>query len=249
MSNPPSLHELLAHSHLLTERQRRQGSIGAVGPLLCVHVEGVRDGTPVTRDRFFADQCSPAAALLALRNYSPEREHELFVVDAPRERQRAFVRVGFRLLRVEWLMALALRESPGWPAPDRPVTPATTASQSLLLDAIDGLDPIPAAEITDPALAHFYAQAEGRPVAYGRSARYDETTAWVSHVYTAPAYRRQGYATAVMAALLAHSAATGVGQSLLLATEMAYGLYERLRYRTLAPVAVFRLPTAALRRH
>ncbi|MBX3054720.1 MAG: GNAT family N-acetyltransferase [Caldilineaceae bacterium] len=245
-----SLHEFLAHTHLLTERQRRMGSIGPVGPLLCVHAEGKRDGQPVAVDRFFAGDCSPRAALLAMRNYGPARDNLLFVVDAPPERQRAFVRAGFRLQEVQWLMACTLAE---WqplelPRPDLAVHSATQASDALLLNTIEGLEPVPIDELRDPALLHYYCLAKNQPTAYGRSARYDETIAWVSHVFTPVQHRRQGYASALMNHLLADSAKAGVVQSLLLSTEMAHLLYTRIGYGDIAPVAILQAPPALLRR-
>lgn len=250
--NLPPLPELLAHTHLLTERQRRQGSIGPVGPLLCVHAEGLRDGQPVAVDRFFAGDCSPQAALLAMRNYGPERDHLLFVVDAPPDRQRAFVRAGFRLVEIQWLMACNLA---GWlPAETEAavgveVRRATGPGDALALSAIDGLEPVLFDELHDPALSHYFVAVDNTPTAYGRNARYDETITWVSHVFTAPPHRGQGYATALMRQLLTDSAIESVGQSLLLSTDMAHSLYARLGYRDIAPVAILQAPSAILRRN
>ncbi|MFZ1755089.1 MAG: GNAT family N-acetyltransferase [Caldilineaceae bacterium] len=245
-----SLHELLAHTHLLTERQRRMGSIGPVGPLLCVHAEGMRDGQPVAVDRFFAGDCSPRAALLAMRNYGPARDNLLFVVDAPPERQRAFVRAGFRLQEVQWLMACTLAE---WqplelPRPDLAVHSATQASDALLLNTIEGLEPVPIGELRDPALMHYYCTVHDKPIAYARGAAYDESIHWVSHVYTAPPFRRQGCAQALMTRLLSESARLGAGQILLLSTEMAHNLYLRLGFTDVAPVALLSLSQTRLRR-
>lgn len=250
-SSLPPLHELLAHTHLLTERQRRLGSIGPVGPLLCVHAEGMRDGQPVAIDRFFAGDCSPAASLLAMRNYGPVRDHLLFVVDVPIERQRAFARAGYQLVEVQWLMACTLAEwqSAGTGlAKGVEVRRATTAGDALVLNAIEGLEPVPLGELQDPALLHYFVTANNQPTAYGRTARYDETIAWVSHIFTAEKQRGQGYATALMRQLLTDSAQAGVGQSLLLSTEMAHSLYARIGYRNITPIAILQAPPALLRR-
>lgn len=248
---PEPLPKLLAHSHLLTARQRRLGSIGPVGPLLCVHSQAERDGEAVAVDRFFAGDCSPAAALLAMRNYGPERDHLLFVVDAPAERKRAFVRAGFRLVEVQWLMACNLAEwqpTGSVTAVQVEVRRATSPGDALTLNAIDGLEPIPIDELSDPALTHYYATADNHPTAYGRNARYDETIAWVSQVFTAPGHRGKGYASALMVRLLLDSAEAGVAQSLLLSTEMAHWLYARLGFVDIAPALIFHAPPALLRR-
>lgn len=250
MTNLPSLHELLAHTHLLTERQRRQGSIGQIGPLLCVHAEGMRDGEPVALDRFFARDCSPASALIAMRNYGPERDHLLFVVDAPVERQRAFTRAGFRLVETQWLMACVLEDWQPATAPPGAgqVNQAKDAVDAILLSTIDGLEAITVDELCDPALMHYYAEADKHPIAYGRNAYYDGVIAWVSHLYTATQYRRLGYASVLMERILTDSAEAGVAQSLLLATPIAHSLYIRLGYLDIAPVAILQAPPALLRR-
>jgi len=247
----PPLPELLTHTHLLTERQRRQGSIGPVGPLLCVHSEAERDGQPVAVDRFFAGDCSPQAALLAMRNFGTEKDHLLFVVDAPAERQRAFLRAGFRLVESQWMMTcnLAERQPTGSElATGVTVLRATDGGDALALSAIDGLEAVQIDELRDPALMHYYVTANNRPATYGRSAHYDSGIAWVSHVHTAPQYRRRGYAAALMERILADSVQAGVAQSMLLATSLAHSLYARLGYTDLADVAILYAPPALLRR-
>ena len=249
-SNSPPLHQLLAHSHLLTERQRRLGSIGPVGPLLCVHSEAERDGEAVAVDRFFAGACSPTAALLAMRNFGPARDHLLFVVDAPAERQIAFVGAGFRLVDTQWLMGCDLSQ---WQPPAPPTAAGTvhrvqTAADAVTLSAIDGLEPVPIDELRDPALVHYHIVSENHPVAYGRNACYDSTIAWVSQVYTAPQHRRMGHASALMKQLLLDDASAGVAWSLLLATAMAHPLYTRLGYVDVATVDILQAPPALLRR-
>jgi GNAT superfamily N-acetyltransferase len=249
-SSLPALHELLAHSHLLTERQRRLGSIGPVGPLLCVHSQAERDGETVAVDRFFAGACSPTAALLAMRSFGPARDHLLFVVDAPAERQRAFVRAGFRLLDTQWLMGCDLAQ---WQPSPPPTTAGTVhraraTADAVTLSAIDGLEPVPLDELHDPALVHYYTASENHPVAYGRNARYDSTIAWVSQVYTAPQHRRMGHASALMEQLLMDDARAGVAHSMLLATAMAHLLYAGMGYVDVAAVAILQAPPALLRR-
>ena len=248
----PPLHELLAHTHLLTERQRRQSSIGSVGPLLCVHAEGMQDGQPVVVDRFFAADCSPAAALTAMRNYGPARDHLLFVVDAPAERQRAFGRVGFRLVETQWQMACSLAD---WQpaktetAMEGEVRRATGAGDAVALSAIDGLEPVQIAELRDPALIHYYVAVNNHPVTYGRNAHYDSEITWVSHVYTSPEHRRLGYASALMERIQADSVQAGIARSMLLATSLARALYIRIGYTKVADVAILQAPPVLLRRN
>lgn len=251
MDGLPVLHELLAHSHLLTEKQRQQSSLERVGPLLCIHAEGIRDGRPAALDRFFASgTCSPRAALLALRAHGPETDHLLFVTDAGPERQAAFIRAGFRLVEVQWLMECTLA---GWQPPPHlrgagETRRARRTGDALLLAGIDGLEPVALDELQDPALTHYYTLAEGQPTAYGRNARYDDQIAWVSHVYTPPQQRGRGYATALMLQLLKDTRQETIARSLLLATAMAHPLYAGLGYRDRCPVAILQTPPALLRR-
>lgn len=250
MDDLPPLHELIAHSHLLTEQQRQQGSLEQVGPLLCLHAQGVRDGEPVALDRFFASGCSARAALLAIRNYGPEEDHLLFLVDATAARLADYERAGFRTTEMQWLMR---RNGPP-PAIPSLIDPAIqiqrarSAADALLLSAIAGMEPVLNSDLRESPLRHYYCTIRDEPVAYVRSARYDETTLWVSHLYTAPAFRGRGYARTLMARLLTDGAEMGVQQTLLLSTEIAHTLYGRLGFTDLAPVALLSLPPALLRR-
>lgn len=250
MDGLPALHELLAHTHLLTERQRQQGSLGQVGPLLCVHAEGTRDGESVAVDRFFtAAACSPNAALMAIRNYGPETDHLLFLLDAHPARLRAYERVGFRLTEMQWLMGLSNpRPLSGNDSSGIQIRRATGAADALLLAAIDGLEPVAQSDLRDPALMHYYCITNQKPTAYARNALYDETIHWVSHVHTAPGFRRQGFARALMSHLLSDCAQLNAQSVLLLATEMSHRLYVQLGFIDIAPVALLTLSSALLRR-
>lgn len=250
MSNQQSLHELVAHTHLLTARQREQSSIGQVGPLLCIHAEGMRDGEPVALDRFFAGGCSANAALLAIRNYGPEDDHLLFLMEAEQERLDAYERVGFRTVEMQWLMSHS-GPPPHLPAtldPAMRIQRATSPADALLLSAIPGMEPVQHGDLREPTLRHYYCTIHNEPIAYGRSAHYDETTIWISHLYTAPAFRRSGIGMALMGRLLADAAEMGVEQTFLLSTAMARRLYLRLGFTAIGPVALMRLSSAQLRR-
>ena len=58
-------------------------------------------------------------------------------------------------------------------------------------------------------------------------------------IYTAPAYRRRGIATALMQHILNEDYDVGVQVSVLLAAQSAVALYQKVGYQALATTHVF----------
>ena len=111
----------------------------------------------------------------------------------------------------------------------------------MFLNAIDGADLTLAEDVIDPALDFYYTADGERPVAMARVARRKPGVGWVSHVYTAPDYRRRGLATALMKHVLAEQGRTGDRLSLLLTTGNADRIYRKIGYLDLTPVLNFTL--------
>lgn len=100
--------------------------------------------------------------------------------------------------------------------------------------------------LSDPAITHYLVHAGAEPVACATLAPLDGVGG-VWNVGTRPRYRRQGYAAALMAALLADLRAQGVTTSALLASRDGYPLYARLGYRRIGTVAFLGPPDQARR--
>ncbi|MFM7678715.1 MAG: GNAT family N-acetyltransferase, partial [Roseiflexaceae bacterium] len=78
-------------------------------------------------------------------------------------------------------------------------------------------------------------------VARGRSLRMPTGFSYVSMVYVAPSYRRQGYGRALMQAMLRDDCAARMHTSTLMASYDGAALYATLGYETVAQTHVFTL--------
>lgn len=77
-----------------------------------------------------------------------------------------------------------------------------------------------------------YEEASGRQVAYARVVTDGAFFAWLADVYVDPAARGTGLGTALVASVLAHLRPLGL-RRVLLATEDAHGVYEKVGFRPL----------------
>lgn len=109
----------------------------------------------------------------------------------------------------------------------------------VMIDAF-GTSPIAArrlvrpAHADDPALLHYLVRVGRTPVSCATIAVHTNGIASVWNVATRLAFRRRGYAGAVMLAALADLRARGITTTVLLASREGVPLYERLGYVTLA---------------
>lgn len=246
--------ESLIGSYLLTERQRQIGRKMVLGPVICVHYDYGRpgqagqvqfgpDGPGAGRhyqaDVFFVGHVSPKEAVAHIRAYGPAAEHQIFVLGYKSGLVSSYLSLDCAAFTpVHTLMARALAEVPAGP-PGAEIGRATTAAECQWLNTIPGMDPVPTEDLVDPHVRYYYGVVDDQAVAAVRRADLTPFISWVSHLYTAPDFRRRGLATALMRQLLRDSAAIGRRWSMLLATPQAVGLYRRLGYRDLAPVLSF----------
>jgi GNAT superfamily N-acetyltransferase len=77
-----------------------------------------------------------------------------------------------------------------------------------------------------------YDSTSGEQVAYARVVTDEATFAWLCDVYVDPAVRGKGLGTALVAAVRGHLEPFGVGR-VLLATQDAHGVYEKLGFKSL----------------
>ncbi|HEX2526989.1 MAG TPA: GNAT family N-acetyltransferase [Geminicoccus sp.] len=98
----------------------------------------------------------------------------------------------------------------------------------------------PAAGAVHAAVAYFGAETNGTLAATARFGWADRGLVVVDQVLTQPAFRRRGMGEALMAAMSARAGALGAARMLLISSEEGRRLYERVGFRLLAPVAVYR---------
>lgn len=146
---------------------------------------------------------------------------------------------GLRHAYSEVLMACDLRQRIRT-APAYDVRRATRAD----VQSWNALDPEGATwlhplNVFVPAMGHYAMFKDEQLVARGRSLQLASGCSYVSMVYTAPAYRRQGLAMALLQHILNEDARAGIQLSTLLATQSAVPLYQRVGYQALAQTHVF----------
>lgn len=232
----------LINSYFMTKRQQAIGRRVDLGQgIRGIHYEYEWQGERLASDYFFVWRVEPKTAASVIQAYGPAANHQLFVVADQLGLHREYLRLGWSALTpLNYLMVRGLDKLPVEPN-GHLVTEASTPGSALLLNVIEGNDLILAEDLTDQKLRHYYASSEGIPAAMARLARLGRGMGWVSHVYTAPEYRGRGLARALMCKVLADQNQAGDILSLLLATELAHGLYRQLGYLDLAPVVNFRL--------
>jgi GNAT superfamily N-acetyltransferase len=226
-------------SYLLTNRQRQIGRRLSLGEILCVRYDYYVEGQVRRADNFFVHGVEPEVVVETILTYGPATDHQIYVVADRPGLPLAYMSLGFSTMTgTNYLMARGLEILPV-PADSIVVNQARTAGETLFLNTIEGVDLTLAEDVIDPSMAFYYTMDGRRPVAMVRVARKQAAVGWVSHVYTAPGYRRRGLATAMMAWVLAEQRRAGDRLSLLLATENAHSIYRKMGYLDVAPVLNF----------
>lgn len=144
---------------------------------------------------------------------------------------------------VRWRSPLMVLDTPPAPLPIRPELHVTRASTSqdlvnvrrVMSEAFAtrrGVNERVARieHLDDPTLGHYLIMDRDEPAASATIAVQDGMTG-VWNVGTRHAWRRQGYATAIIRALLDDQRALGSNTSMLMASPSGQPLYERLGYR------------------
>lgn len=157
---------------------------------------------------------------------------------------------------VRWDSPLMVLEGPPHPAPVRPTAQVIRATTPEHLDGVirvmgeafgthDAVNQRVARRehLTAPDVAHYLIYVGSEPAACATVVTMD-TIAGVWNVGTRIRFRRQGYATALMHALLADMRARGATTSMLMASRAGYPLYTRLGYRRIGTTAYMGPPSA-----
>ncbi|WP_235031618.1 GNAT family N-acetyltransferase, partial [Geminicoccus flavidas] len=98
---------------------------------------------------------------------------------------------------------------------------------------------IPGDRVDRAQAAFFRADYQGEPAAAARFGWAGPDLVVVDHVLTLPAFRRRGMGETLMAAMAARAGREGAKRMLLISSQQGRRLYERIGFRTLAPVVVY----------
>lgn len=226
-------------SYYLTRHQREIGQRLTLGEIECVHYEYPWQDQQKQADNFFVVGGDPEEVVNTIRSYGPADDHQIYVLA-----DRPGLPVNYLSLDCQVmspagnLMARDLKNLPAAEIPLDLLQPRSPGD-ALYLNTIDGVDLTLAEDLVDERLQFFCAFDGQKPASMARLARQHPGSAWVSHVYTAPASRGKGFASALMSEVLAEQKRAGDNISLLLATPEAHNLYLRLGYQDVATVLNF----------
>lgn len=212
-------------------------------PLACAPIQGVRVAyqidSPTPCDDFYVANCDPKAAVAAIKSVPPIANQYITVLDDRPDCVARYTVLGLRHAYSEVLMACDLRQRIRT-APAYDVRRATRVDvQSWNMLDPEGAIWLHPLNVFVPAMAHYAVFVDAQLVARGRSLQLASGCSYVSMVYTAPAYRRQGLAMALLQHILNEDARAGIQLSTLLATQSAVPLYQRVGYQALAQTHVF----------
>ncbi|HEY1014945.1 MAG TPA: GNAT family N-acetyltransferase [Herpetosiphonaceae bacterium] len=227
------LHGLLGVTNAENQSERR-----IAGDLPVIHFDDSWDDVRRIGDEFVVSAHAPAAALAAMAAYGPEPDHLITLIGRPPSDYAAYVAAGYRQTETEALMAREVAPLP--PLDSRYDVVRIRDSAQLRDQKPVGKTWTTAAKLHEPRLRHSMIVLDGRPVARARVCHVDPDCGYVSHVYTAPDYRRRGLAQALMAQILHDAAAEGEQWSVLVSSEAGLPLYQALGYQHLADLAVFK---------
>jgi ribosomal protein S18 acetylase RimI-like enzyme len=191
-------------------------------------------------DEFVVRTQPPAAVLSAVAVYRPVPSHLITLIGRPPADHAAYLAAGYRHSATETLMVRSLTDLP--PRDSRyTVEHASTLTHMAWLNEHDpaGRSWMTTARLHEPRLRHSFITLDQRPVARVRVCRVDADHGYVTHMYTAAAYRRRGLAQAVMTEVLHDAAAHGEQWSVLVSSAAGLPLYQELGYQHCASLVVF----------
>ena len=210
-----------------------------VGPITFRHWQRHKDGATTSHDEALAQGCAPQDVLQALHARRPEKQHYITVLDDAPDLRAGYEHAGYACTETEFLMALDLARLPA-ETPSHTVEIAGPGD----IERLNAADPEPRTwvwpqTVTHPGVRHYFIWRDDRVAARAFSWRCDATTAYVSHLFTDPAVRRQGLGRALMLRLLHDCAARGERWSVLVSSEDGWPLYRGLGYETLGRIFIF----------
>lgn len=211
--------------------------------LACAPAHGVRVAyqvdSPMPCDDFYIANCDPKQAVVAIKSVMPIAHQYITVLDDRPDCVATYTALGLHHAYSEVLMACDVRQH-GRRTSAYDVRRATRADvqswNELDPEVLTWLHPL---NVFVHNMAHYAVFVDGCLAARGRALQMASGYSYVSMVYTAPAYRRRGIATALMQHILNEDYDAGVQMSVLLAAQSAVSLYQRVGYQALAATHVF----------
>jgi GNAT superfamily N-acetyltransferase len=190
-------------------------------------------------DEFFVLDADPDEVLQAVGAARIHEHHCLTVFHrSALSLSKTYLEYGYRHAERLFLMSRDL-DSPAMRRSGLVARRASTPPEAAWINERRGKPIVTPRHLSDPAIAHYYLMIGETLAATGVLACANQQVAYVADMFTFPAYRDQGCATALIEQMLADAMAAGATQSLLLATEQARRLYAKLGYTNVLVAQVF----------
>jgi GNAT superfamily N-acetyltransferase len=204
---------------------------------------GVNFPAKLENSELFSLESDPGEVLkMAAKLPLPAGEHfVLNIFHAEEETQvveKRFETAGFRYAFTNVVRGLKLPA----PLPNReiPVNRIVEPEQIAFVNlSHQYFQPIPEAVLDNPHVRAFYAILDGQAAGWGLLVTTAPEAAYISDMFTLPAFRGRGVAEALLAAMHETAAAEGKKFSLLVPSVMAWNYYQRFGYETLVCFSIF----------
>jgi GNAT superfamily N-acetyltransferase len=216
-----------------------------VGPLRALRDVPGRKSGPRTEEIIAPPGSSPEDVVTRIRDYQPRGRYLLDVSYAADETADGandfYKRHGYRRMRTEPLMALALEE--GLPArtPRHDVQRVETQAQADAVAKAARAKQIHPEHLSDsaPAVRVYYVEKDGRIVAWARTVTRQRDVSYLAGMFTDAAYRRQGIATALLQTVSDDHALAGASYNILLASRLGSLLYTSFGYKQIGSLVMY----------
>lgn len=231
--------EALVASYLISGWQRSHGTRQSFDALEWIRYSYEVAGRRSLADMFFVSDLEPVEALKRIHDQDPADNHLILTLATRRGLVAEYMSADCSYLAPpSYLMVHRLDEFQSKRS-DHEITRLSAASQADIGNAIEGAEPVSPADLEDPLLDYYVGYIDGRPASIARISRLESGISWVSHVYTASPFRSLGLATSLMIRMMHDDRESGERLMLLLATEEAHSLYQKLGFLDLAAVLNF----------
>ena len=211
-------------------------TLTALGDLMCLRFGRAFDG--VTAE-YFAIELDPDHVVQAIRQAEGGAAHWLTVfTDFPEETQAAYLDRGYETDEAQFLMGRRL-EGIQLSRSSLPVHRAARLGEIEAINQARGFRVIYPGFLADRLVEVYYTGAPDNPAAWGSALLVDETTVYLANMYTVPAFRRQGFGSALLSTILVDAAEGGAERCILVSSNTGHRLYQKHAFVDLWNVEVF----------
>ncbi len=220
------------------------------GPIESAELNGIRylvfaNGRRSTRytHEFFPLEVDAETAIATAREVDPDGDHQISLLSQFGESRIAtFQRAGYEHWGNEMLMVrdLTTHRPESSTIEVRPISGIEEGSRIYQAQEDASLPghPVTLAHLEASDVLQRWVSSNGEPAAFGRIVLLRDS-AYLSDVVTLPAFRRRGYAEALVKQLLLDALENGARNCVLTSSEMGYRVYKTLGFVDVVPLTGF----------